>query len=282
MKQLELLFLRYGIVLAGSLAGAVSDWKTGLIFDKITCPMIALGLALNAWDWFLGGFELMLGARLFGIGTVLFSLGYVFYITGKVGGGDVKMLSGIAFLVPFAGESVFVLNALFLAAVTATVFFGAFYSVKYAKKGIKAAENREGIKKAGLFALVFAVYFYVLYSIGYPSLESFLVLAVPVCFALVFLALEKGIRKNFFLKWVSAGELEEDEIVAMEFADKRLKKELRLGFKGVIGEKEKEKLGKAGFRKIPVYRDLPRFGPFIFLGVLLAIAFPDFLGLLFL
>ena len=44
---LGLLLLRQAIVLIGTLAGGYTDAKTGLILDRITYPMIALGILLS-------------------------------------------------------------------------------------------------------------------------------------------------------------------------------------------------------------------------------------------
>ena len=86
----------------------------------------------------------------------------------------------------------------------------------------------------------------------------------------------KGIRRNFFLKSIPLKELDEDELIAWEFLSEDLRKALDLKVKRIIGETEKEKLKGLGVKEVLVYRDLPRFGPFIFIGVVLALLLPDF------
>ncbi|MFH1695895.1 MAG: hypothetical protein ABH850_05740, partial [Candidatus Micrarchaeota archaeon] len=93
--------------------------------------------------------------------------------------------------------------------------------------------------------------------------------------------LEKGIKKEFFLKKISLQEMEEDEVIAVEFTPKETLEKLKLGFKGVLGEKEKKELEKAGIKELFVFRELPKFGPFIFVGVLINLAFPQLIVSLF-
>jgi hypothetical protein len=95
------------------------------------------------------------------------------------------------------------------------------------------------------------------------------------------LALEKGIRKNFFLKKINLSELEEDEVIAAEFLDEKTRKALELKTKGILGEKEKNKLEKAGIKEILVYRNLPPFAPFVFIAIIIILALPEITGLLF-
>jgi hypothetical protein len=96
----------------------------------------------------------------------------------------------------------------------------------------------------------------------------------------VFIALQEGIKKNFFEKKILVKEIEEDEVIA---EGKNVEKIVKiLGEKKLIGEKEKKLLIKKGIKVIYVMRGLPPFGPFLFIGVLGAITIPDFLTMLFL
>ncbi|MEM4327316.1 MAG: hypothetical protein QXZ13_04085 [Candidatus Diapherotrites archaeon] len=44
--------------------------------------------------------------------------------------------------------------------------------------------------------------------------------------------------------------------------------------KEVMQPKEIKELEKIGIKKILVYRDLPKFGPFIFIGTIIALTMP--------
>lgn len=263
--MVELLLVREVAVLLASAIGAYRDYKTGFINDWITIPLIIFGVALNL-------FELEWGALL--LGGVVFVLGYILYYTGKVGGGDVKLFTGIALVLPFFGGAVFIISAALLAAMTAVVFFGAFFAVKYYRRGIDLQYNADGIRRAGILLALMLVYFIVLLNSKIVSPNYVIALGVPMLFGLLFVALERGIRKEFFVKKIKISEMEDDEIIAIDFMDEAQRKKISAAKKWVFGEKEKKKLEADGVHEIMVYRDLPRFGPFIFIGVALALLVP--------
>ncbi len=271
---MDLLLLRQAIVLIASAISAYTDYKTGMVFDKITYPLIAIGVLLNLLE------QQWLGLAL---GIIVFVFGYAFYFGGKIGGGDVKLFTGIALVLPFFGNGIFLLNALFVSAVIAVVCFTAFFAGKYLlKKGLDFNENKKGILNAALFGGVLLLYLFFVFQLRVLSLFSIIALAIPLLFGLVFLAFEKGIRKEFFLKSIKLSELEEDELFASEFEKPETVKLLGLKFKGVLGKPEIEKLEKAGIKEVLVYRDAPRFAPFFFFGCLVAMIFPNLLELFFL
>ncbi|MDD5148120.1 MAG: A24 family peptidase [Candidatus ainarchaeum sp.] len=264
---MDLFLLRIAVLLAGCGLGAAQDAKSGIISDKITYSMVVLGIIFNLAE--LNWIGLAMGAA-------VFAIGYAIYYSGKIGGGDVKLFTGIALLLPFFGGKIFVISVLVEAAITAVIFYSVFFIIKYARTGISLKENTQGIKKSIVFGIIFAGFFYFWIATGLLPLHSLVLLAVALCLGLVFLALEKGIRKNFFLKKIKLAELEEDEVIASEFLDENAKKQLALPAKGIIGEKEKQKLSKAGITEVLVYRNLPPFGPFILIGAIMALAFPGF------
>ncbi len=272
-KMEPILMTRIAVLLAGCIAAAYTDAKTGLILDKITYPMILIGIILNLAEanWLF-----------LGIGIGVFAIGYAVYYAGKVGGGDVKLLTAIAFLLPMFGGSMFLLNALFIAALLAVTFYAVYFAAKYWRTGINWRENRGSVKKAGLFGIVVIAYFFALVQMKLLAVTAVLILAVPLGFALVFMSFERGIRKNFFLEKVKLDKLGEDEVIALEFLDKKIKKKLNLKIKGVFGKEEIEKLKKLRVEQVPVYRGMPPFAPFILLGCIAALAQPDLISVLFL
>ncbi|MBI4210437.1 MAG: prepilin peptidase [Candidatus Diapherotrites archaeon] len=265
------ILLREAAVLIASAAGAYTDFKTGYIYDWVTLPLIALGLLADIYEQQFTGIAL---------GAIVFGLGYALYYTGKLGGGDVKLYTGIALIMPSYGGGLFILSAAFLGGLCAVVFFSAYYVTGYARKGIDTQYNSKGILRSALLLVFIAAYFYALYSYGFISPQYAATLGVPMLFGLAFAALEKGIRKEFFVKRIRVSELEDDELLAHDFMREEERKAVQekagLGLKAVIGESEKAKLYGAGIIEVAVYRNLPRFGPFIFLGVLLALAMPGF------
>jgi len=234
--------------------------------------MIALGIVFNLIEFNWVGLA---------IGAIVFLTGYFVYYFGKIGGGDVKLFTGIAFLLPFFSEKIFVLSILFVSAILAVIFYSVFFVSKYSRKGISLKENKAGIQKSIIFAAIFFAYFYLLEKTGFMQLGTIVFLGIGFGCGLVFLALEQGIRKNFFLKKIKLSELGEDEVIAMEFTDEKTRKKLGLFAKGIIGEKEKQKLEKAGIKEILVYRNLPPFAPFIFIAIIIVLALPGLFNFFF-
>ena len=266
---MELLFLRQALVLAGTALAAYADIKTGLIFDRITYPMIALGVIFNLIEFDLNAFL---------VAGMVFAVGFALYYFGKIGGGDVKLFTGTALLMPFLNGTVFILSVLIVAGITAVVFLAVFYVMKYARKGIDWKFNSAGIRKSIFLGVVLVVYFYFLVSAGIAPISYAVALGIPMVFALAFLALERGIRKEFFLEEVKIGELEEDDILASDFLKEEEANKINAGMKGVIDKKLQERIKALGFNKVKVYRNLPKFAPFVFLGVVASIAWPEVLN----
>ncbi len=267
---MELLLIRQAAVLIASAAGSYTDHKTGFIYDWITLPLIAFGIMLNLFEQ---QYDAFIAAG------IVFAVGYALYYAGKLGGGDVKLYTGIALALPSFGGSTYVLQVILWSALSAVIFLSTYYSVKYARKGIDWELNKPGIMKAILFLVIIAAYIWMVLGTGLVGIEYAAVIALPLCFGIVFIALEKGIKKEFFLKKVKLKELEEDEIIALEFMSEEEKKKIGAMLKGIIDESMRKELEKKGVTEILVYRDLPRFGVFIFIGALLAMLLPDiFLG----
>jgi prepilin signal peptidase PulO-like enzyme (type II secretory pathway) len=270
---MELLLVRQMAVLISSGIGAWTDYKTGLINDWITYPLIALGLVLNLIEWNLIGI---------GLGLIVFLIGFIAYYSGKLGGGDVKLFAGIALMLPFFEGKLFVLSALFFGSIASVLFYGMYYPLKYFRKGIDFELNKKRIQMSFLLFVFLIIYFWFMNSFGVVSIEILALVFIVVLVGLMFFALEKGIRKEFFLKKIKVTELDEDEVLVLDEKlieeqneIQKIKELLSLKFKGVLGEKEKQKLINAGIKEVFVYRNLPKFGPFIFVGCVLAMVLPS-------
>lgn len=253
------------VLLAGTATGAITDARTGYIYDWITYPMIVAGVVLSVAQsqWFNIEAAIIVFAALFAA-----------YKLGKLGGGDVKLYSAIALLNPF-NNIWFLASAIFFAAMGAIIFYASYYTIKYCRIGISLEENRQGIITALIYAAIILIYFGFLAQIGYAKAEGLLAITIPVVFGLVFIALQKGIKKNFFEAKIAVTKLEEDEVIAEGRNSKEIEKLLK--GKQLIGEKEKELLRKAKIKSIWVLRKLPPFGPFILLGVIIALIRPEFI-----
>ena len=91
-----------------TLAASATDLRQFKVYNALTGPTFALGLACSAW---LGGWE-GLASGLLGAGLGFFALVFL-YAMGGVGPGDVKLLAAIgAWLGPYLTYQVFVSSAL--------------------------------------------------------------------------------------------------------------------------------------------------------------------------
>lgn len=202
---MEFILLRQGLVLAAVIISTYTDLKSGMIYDKITYPLIAAGLILSILD-FSPNYLLIAGA--------VFIFGAALYYLGKIGGGDVKLFTGIALTLPFFQGNVFILNMLLAAAISSVIILSTYYVLRYTGTGINFEENKRGILNSSLLGLVIIFYFLAMLQLNLISFTGFLILFIPIIFSLFFLAFQHGIRRNFFLKTVPLSELDEDELIA--------------------------------------------------------------------
>jgi len=268
---IELLILRQVIAFILTATAAFFDTKTGEIPDYLNYSAILLGLILNLVNFTPYAFLLAAG---------VFVLGYLFYLSGKIGGGDVKLFVALSLLIPFVSDRIFIVDLMLVASIVALIVISVYYSTRYYLKGINLEDNKKNLPFAAVFFVFSLVFFFISLTL-LPTKGFVFLLAVPFLFASVFIAFERGIKKEFFLEKVSLSKLEEDELVAFDFIDKKTTK-IILGDskvqKGVLGSKEIENLKKAGIKNILVYRNLPKFAPFIFLALLLLFVFPDLIS----
>lgn len=250
------------ILLLGTLTGAITDTKTGYIYDWITYPMILIGIILSISQ---GQINNLIYA---GIIFIVFFLAYKF---GKLGGGDVKIFAGICLLNPYNNIN-FLTTTIFSAAILSMIFYSSYYTLKYAKKGINLSKNKEGIIKGAIFEIILLTYLGIMVYYQGINLEVGILLGIIFTLGIIFVALQKEIKKEFFDKKVKLKEIEEDEIISQNNNQTILK---LLKGKDLIEEKEKELLRKNKITEIIVLRNLPKFGPFILLGVVIGIMYPN-------
>ncbi|MBT4192215.1 MAG: prepilin peptidase [Candidatus Diapherotrites archaeon] len=255
-------------VLIGTFIGGATDAKTGYIYDWITYPMIALGILLSLVQ--LQWFNLVSGVAIFG-------LLFLVYKFGKLGGGDVKIFTGIAFLNPF-NEINFLITLTFFAAILSMLFYSIYYSLKYVRLGIDFKKEKQGIYNSIILVGILIIYFAFLLMLRFVRIEFVMLIGIPLIGGAIYIGLQNGIKTNFFDKKVSLKNLEEDEIISEGNTARVLK---LLAGKQLLGEHEITLLTKNKIHSIVVLRNLPKFGPFIFLGTIIAVINPGFFLTLF-
>jgi archaeal preflagellin peptidase FlaK len=106
-KIIEELFMIINIPLIGAiiailacLYASYSDLKHGIIPNKLTFPLIGIGIILNGFYALqTGNLWIIIGCLI--ITGVIFVLGYLFWKLGAWAGGDVKLFTALAALLPF-------------------------------------------------------------------------------------------------------------------------------------------------------------------------------------
>lgn len=87
------------IAIFASLYASYSDLKGGIIPNKLTFPLIGVGLILNGINAVLTDNYLFFIVTII-ITAVIFTLGYLFWKMGAWAGGDVKLFTALAALIP--------------------------------------------------------------------------------------------------------------------------------------------------------------------------------------
>jgi archaeal preflagellin peptidase FlaK len=94
-------FITIIIAVVACIYASYSDLKEGVIRNKLTFPLIALGIVLNAIYVFTSDASILLFIECAVVTGVIFALGYIFWKMGAWAGGDVKLFTALAALLPF-------------------------------------------------------------------------------------------------------------------------------------------------------------------------------------
>ena len=93
-------FISIIIALVACIYASYTDFKDGIIQNKLTFPLIAIGIILNGIYVFTTS-NILLFIECVIVTGIIFILGYVFWKMGAWAGGDVKLFTGLAALIPF-------------------------------------------------------------------------------------------------------------------------------------------------------------------------------------
>jgi prepilin signal peptidase PulO-like enzyme (type II secretory pathway) len=192
-----------------------------------------------------------------------------------MGGGDVKLLAGIALVQPVYEGMIFVLAVLLVAAVSASIVLCLYYVGGFLLTKPKIKWNTSRKRNSGILILVSAI---ILSQIIQTDLLSFfwvITMALALILGVLFYAFEDEVKKHSFLKRISISELEDDEVLAVEHLTKEEKEKWGKDIPNLVGTVDVKGLQHRGLTQIPVYRNLPKFAPFLLLGILLVYSFPS-------
>ncbi|MBU1198149.1 prepilin peptidase [Candidatus Micrarchaeota archaeon] len=309
MDALNFELARVLIAVIGTAFAAYQDFRTSFIDDKILFSMIGAGALIT-----LASLNETIIVYTFVVAAFIFLMGYVLYRQGQLGMGDVLLFVGLQLLLPFhpqifsdyvirpfpfellstmvplVGSSflitlnilkhlLFFLTIFLVSSYVATLVSGITYARELFKtrKPLKPSWTGAGVS---LFVLVIAGFvLWTTLAFSYGTV-LFLLLLLSTAFFLTFREqlLEEVVTKRMTLK-----EIEDEDILALESMPKRIVQKYHLGKVLTKSEVKKLKLisRKERMTRFPVYKILPRFGPYILIGLLVALAFGDLFSLLF-
>ncbi|MFH1056647.1 MAG: A24 family peptidase [Candidatus Micrarchaeota archaeon] len=270
---LEPLRIAIAVILTGT--AAYQDSKTSYVSDWILYSMIAAGLLLNAATMDAGFFLSTLP-----VAIVIAAAGFVMWKRGSLGQGDVWLFLGLQFLLPeFPSFSQIALPgfpfvaSVFLAASFFSVFGSSvFYAWLLAKK--KGLEKTKVVVFAGV-SIVAAFFFFT--SFLSPSAKAFFAF---FSIAALFLALFfNDIKEKILVQWVPLSQVEDEDVLVLERIPSQVARKYSLGRVATAGIMAKlKKIVKSGrMKKFPVYKNLIRFHPYVFLGLLACLYVGDVL-----
>ena len=271
------------IAVIGTAVVAYTDWKTGYMPDRYTHALILLGAILLP---FYHGIPYAVSG--YATAAVVFGVCFVLYTLGQLGGGDVKLFTALALLIPTYPTKLaalgfqpvtapypFVLSVFFGAAVLAMLFVSLGYMVRLYKRRRKIRHFRKKTIKGAAFALLLlplaAAWAYI-----NPNM---VVVIVPMAAGAFVLAFKDDILRLFIVKKKKVSELNEDDVIATELIPKKTLKQLGIGVRKTFLDAELPEIKKSakrhGIKEIWVSEYLPRFGPYLLASLLLNLALGD-------
>jgi len=281
----DILILKIILVVLATGVAAYTDYKTGLIHNWLTLPLMGIGLLILIYESFFAqislGLNYMLTVIL--IGALIYGVGYFMYKYGKLGGGDIKLFLGIHLILPYYLGQITILWLLIIASLLSVLIVSTYYLFKLKQKlklkgMLKLLLKRKIIAlKSILIFIIFLIFIYLFVSKFNASYLYYLIL-IPIIVGLKLMIFEPEVRKYIYLKSKKISELEDGDVLATEFIKKELLIKLKLNGKNILEEADIKNLKKQkGIKLIPIYDSLPRFGPYIFFGLVIVIFFGSFI-----
>ncbi|MFH0906584.1 MAG: A24 family peptidase [archaeon] len=273
-----ILIIRIVILLIACSIAAYTDHKSGYIYNSLSYSLIIIALIL---DIFTFPFSKLL--EVIGISVIIYLVGYLIYYLGKIGGGDIKLFIGINLILPYYFGQLFILWVLIFSSLFSVLIVSIIYSFKLYKK-IKTWKNyfSNNWKKI-IRSLVIFIMFAVMLSLSINNSalpKYFYLFLIPIFFGLASLVFEEDIKKYIYLRNKPVSKIEDGDILAIEYLSKALRlkfEKIGLSKRSVIEEEDLKKIRALKLRTIPIYDNLPRFGPYILLGAIFVLIIGKYL-----
>lgn len=291
--------LRIAIALAGTAYLAWQDARTSFMDERILYVMAVGGLAL---DLLWGGGNVPLLLSTVGVAAAIFAVGYVFYRLGQLGGGDVWLFTALQLLLPFnpmvgdalmpsisavapnfaaasalAGSLSGRVYPFILSVAAASALFALWGSALM--YGWKLRGKRLQPDQRLLVAMLIVMAGGLLYLNSVVRLSNGVNLLLALLFipSIFLTTFKRQLLQEVVVKRITIPQIEDEDILAIEFMPQRIVSKYRLD--RVLTKAEVAKLRRVsraeGISRFPVCKVLPRFGPYILLGLIASLLVGD-------
>ncbi len=203
-------------------------------------------------------------------------LGYFLHKSGQMGSADIFVLVSLVFLLPIHptySELTFNFPFIFSLIVFSGVLFALYVLIYYSYKIIRAKNTHPNYFP---LILILPYLFFVYAFINFPifSFAYFLIVSIIIFSTILFLVYKKDIDR-MLVKKMPINKAEEDDILAIDYMDKRMIEKYKP--ERVLSKKEIGRLKKLKIKELWIYTKLPPFLPFLFAGFVLSVFFAKFL-----
>jgi Flp pilus assembly protein protease CpaA len=274
-----ILIIKIVILLITTGVAAYTDYKTGYIYNWISFPLIIIGFLFLIFESFIFPvFGTYYFLKVLIITGIIYGIGYLFYYFGKLGGGDVKLFLGINLLIPYLNGQLFILWVLVISSLLSVLIVSINYLfILFKKIGFRKMIqlSRKRFLKIVLYLLMFLFFIYLLTtSITVLGLSKlYLLILLPLFLGMFSVVFEPEIKKHIYLKNKLLRKIEEGDVLCFDSLSEDIQKLLNMKDRQVIEEKDLLVIKNLKVKTLPIYDNLPRFGPYIFLGVLFSFVF---------
>jgi Flp pilus assembly protein protease CpaA len=267
----DLLIIRIIILLLAIAFAAYTDYKSGYIYNWLNYSLAIIGLIFNIFTYsFISNLNIIFGC------VAIFVVGYIIYYFGKIGGGDIKLFIAINLMLPYYYNQPFVLfvllfSCLFSVVIVSLIYtFKLFSKIRFTTKFLK--QKISSIIKSILIFVFFCLFMH--YSIKLGSLPIYFYYSlIPIFLGLFIMIFQDEIKKYIYLQKLPLEKIEDGDVIATEHISKTLLEKLKLGKRQVIEEEDLKRFKKLKIKSLPIYYNLPKFGPYILLGTIFTLIF---------
>jgi Flp pilus assembly protein protease CpaA len=273
--MIDLLIIRIIILLFALVFAAYTDYKSGFIHNWLNYSLAIIGLILNIFTYsFVTNLNIILGC------VFIFGIGYIIYYFGKIGGGDIKLFIAINLILPIYYNQPFVLfvllfSCLFSVIIVSLIYiFKLFKKIKFTNKFLK--NKIPDILKSFFIFIIFVLFMH--FSIKFGSLPNYFYYSlIPIFLGVFIMIFQEEIKKYIYLQTLPLSKIEDGDVIAIEHISKTLLEKLKLGKRQVIEEEDLKRFKKLNIKNLPIYYNLPKFGPYILLGTIFTLIFLVFI-----